>query len=85
MRWSEEILLLQEEMRRVLAFLSWKSNEWWGRKGLLTGLSAGDAEGLAAYAYRQAALYHGLSEKFAKKWQGVSKMVAESQRHPDVK
>ncbi|KDQ53132.1 hypothetical protein JAAARDRAFT_137621, partial [Jaapia argillacea MUCL 33604] len=27
-RWKEEVVLLQEEMQRVLEFLKWKS-EWW--------------------------------------------------------
>jgi hypothetical protein len=28
MRWSEEVLLVEEEMRRVLEYMSWFAN-WW--------------------------------------------------------
>ena len=30
-RWSEEVKLLKEEMRRVLEFLKWKSTDWFCR------------------------------------------------------
>jgi hypothetical protein len=34
MRWSEEVLLLREEMRRTLAFLEWHAT-WWETRGTL--------------------------------------------------
>lgn len=30
--WAEELLLLVEEMRRVIVFLEWKAN-WWYAQG----------------------------------------------------
>jgi hypothetical protein len=33
-RWEEEVLLLNEEMRRTLAFLTWKAT-WWRSRALL--------------------------------------------------
>ena len=31
-RWDEEVLIIQEEMRQVLAFFEWKSR-WWLEQG----------------------------------------------------
>ena len=33
MRWSEEVLLLREEMRRVLVFLEWQAT-WWEKRAV---------------------------------------------------
>ncbi|KAG1837469.1 hypothetical protein C8R48DRAFT_751632 [Suillus tomentosus] len=49
MQWTEEVELLQEEMRRVLCFLRWHV------KGAISSPDI-DAEGLIAYAGRQAQL-----------------------------
>ncbi|KAJ7511255.1 hypothetical protein B0H11DRAFT_1700222, partial [Mycena galericulata] len=68
MRWSEEVDLLEEEMRRVLQFLGWRS-EWWegqvGRRGLEEGPQA---EGEDAYARRQSWLQAELGRHFAAQW-----------------
>ncbi|KAJ7434249.1 hypothetical protein B0H11DRAFT_2258549 [Mycena galericulata] len=68
MRWSEEVDLLEEEMRRVLQFLHWRS-EWWegqvGRRGLEEGAQA---EGEDAYARRQAWLQAELGHQLAAQW-----------------
>lgn len=68
-RWSEEVELLQEEMRRVVMFLEWKSKDWLAkveaRKGTLT---PGVQSGLRAYAEKQAAVYHDLAMSFARLW-----------------
>ncbi|KAH6891811.1 hypothetical protein BKA70DRAFT_1119637, partial [Coprinopsis sp. MPI-PUGE-AT-0042] len=57
-RWCEEYLILQEEMRRVVAYLAWKAN-WWDSKASLwsdslTGCSI--RHGVSAYAQKQALL-----------------------------
>ena len=53
-RWEEDIILLNEEMRRVLKFCTWKA-DWWTKQVLLRqGLDAPLAEGLHAYAAGQA-------------------------------
>ncbi|KAJ7077653.1 hypothetical protein B0H15DRAFT_924930 [Mycena belliarum] len=66
MRWSEEVDLLEEEMRRIRQFLVWRS-DWWLEKIGLRGLEDGpQAEGEAAYAYRQAALQADLCGHFTK-------------------
>ena len=35
-RWDEEKILLQEEMRRVVQFLEWRSSDWFAKAGLRT-------------------------------------------------
>ncbi|KAJ7506965.1 hypothetical protein B0H11DRAFT_1706458 [Mycena galericulata] len=68
MRWTEEVDLLEEEMRRIGEFLAWWSN-WWkdcvDQRGLEDGAQW---EGEAAYALRQAALLSGLRNSFLAKW-----------------
>ncbi|KAG2095920.1 uncharacterized protein F5147DRAFT_584384 [Suillus discolor] len=54
-RWSEEVELLLEEMRRVVVFLKWQA-EWWSGRANTRALEPADEEGAVAYAYRQAAL-----------------------------
>lgn len=74
-RWSEEVELLLEEMRRVIEFLKWQA-EWWG--GQVSSRSLGsvvDQEGLAAYARRQAALRLSLVTSFQHLWRDVPMFV----------
>ncbi len=80
-RSEEEVLLLREEMRRVLKFLEWRSSWWHGRKGerLVTDDSA-LAEGLAAYAEEQGRLQLSLRSKFQLLWaQPLEEMDAEGE------
>ena len=68
-RWVEEVELLQEEMRRVVMFLEWKSETWFARKDVrLTTASPSIQSGLQAYALKQAAIYHNLAVSFSKLW-----------------
>lgn len=68
MRWGEEIVLLREEMRRVIQYLDWKSR-WW--KELCIGRSDAHPEtrrGQAAYAHKQADMFRNMGLSFAQKW-----------------
>ncbi|KAJ7916080.1 hypothetical protein B0H13DRAFT_2231764 [Mycena leptocephala] len=71
MRWGEEVDLLEEEMRRVLQFLQWRS-DWWmeqvGRRGLAEGAQL---EGETAYAVRQAGVQMELHRLFTKDWEAT--------------
>ncbi|KAF4600652.1 hypothetical protein EYR38_005295 [Pleurotus pulmonarius] len=69
LRWSEEVLLLKEEMRRVLAFLRWQA-EWWEVKGRSTEEGVPDVltEGLIVYARQQSDIQIRLAGSFAMKW-----------------
>ncbi|KAJ7469422.1 hypothetical protein FB451DRAFT_1476206 [Mycena latifolia] len=68
MRWSEEVDLLEEEMCRVLQFLTWQA-DWWeaqvGRRELPDGPQL---EGETAYALRQGRLKRKLGAKFTEMW-----------------
>lgn len=76
MRWCEEVKLLREEMRRVVAFLLWHAN-WWEEQGQgWSGLDAEDLEGLAAYAQRQADIRRSLHDHFAHMWRYVDEYIA---------
>ncbi|KAF4612164.1 hypothetical protein D9613_004617 [Agrocybe pediades] len=80
MRLEEEVELVQEEMRRVLAFLDWHAKWWssqedgsnWERQP-----EPAISEGLRAYQRRQAALRQALHAHFKDVWRGVSKSVEE--------
>ena len=70
-RWSEEVLLVTEEMRRTICFLEWKAN-WW----LKLTYSRPDTplrvqHGVAAYAAKQAAVCRSMATSFAKCWYPV--------------
>ncbi|KAF9036141.1 hypothetical protein BJ165DRAFT_1533004 [Panaeolus papilionaceus] len=68
-RATEEVLLLCEEMRRVLAFLKWKAQQW---LDFANQCSLEDdsrlKEGMVAYAKRQSILQLELHKKFKGMW-----------------
>ncbi|KAJ7893749.1 hypothetical protein B0H13DRAFT_1625094 [Mycena leptocephala] len=68
LRWSEEVMLLREEMRRVLRYLLWQARWWRERVALRDGLSAETAAGARAYALKQADWHQRLGEFFRQKW-----------------
>lgn len=68
-RWREESDLLQEEMRRVIAFLEWKSSSWSSRVGSRGASVAADiVHGADCYARKQANIYHELALSLANQW-----------------
>jgi hypothetical protein len=87
MRWAEEVTLLQEEMRRVLAFLEWRA-DWWINRGssmamACSGSSAPYIEGLFAYAARQAKIQRALAGRFKEMWCVVPEILAGVAK-PDI-
>ncbi|KAJ7453814.1 hypothetical protein FB451DRAFT_1342514 [Mycena latifolia] len=74
-RWREEVDLLEEEMRRIVEFLSWRAR-WWreqvGRRGLGEGAQL---EGETAYALRQATLQEELRDRFLADWVDVPDLI----------
>jgi hypothetical protein len=75
MRWEEEVELLHEEMRRVLAFLHWQA-AWWMKQGeRWEGLPSDVSEGLQAYAHCQADCRHLLREHFHHMWRHVGDYI----------
>ena len=68
-RWSEEVELLQEEMRRVVAFLEWRSDNWLAKRDARSATASPSIQSaLQAYARKQAAIHHDLAVSFAKLW-----------------
>ncbi|KAG1844382.1 hypothetical protein F4604DRAFT_1596194 [Suillus subluteus] len=74
-RWLEEIQLLLVEMRRVLAFFAWEAKCWDERQILRVVDRSEYAEGLTAYAKRQAAVRRALSASFLEMWSNVGALV----------
>ena len=68
-RWAEEVELLQEEMRRVMMFLEWKSESWLAKQDVQSTTAPSSVQsGLQAYARKQAAVHHDLAVLFSKLW-----------------
>ena len=68
-RWREEADLLQEEMRRIVVFLEWKSSSWGERVGSRSGSITADIQhGVDSYARKQASIYHELAVSLANQW-----------------
>lgn len=68
-RWKEEEELLQEEMRRVVVYLEWKSQMWSDRVGIRVGLCTPDIQnGINAYAHRQSNTYNEIAVLFSSQW-----------------
>jgi hypothetical protein len=79
-RWSEEVDLLQEEMRRVVMFLEWKSKDWLAKADARGETLTLDIQsGLSGYAKKQAAVYHDLAVSFTKLWRPT--LVSYGLRH----
>jgi hypothetical protein len=93
MQYTEEVELLLEEMRRVLAFLEWDGDRW-KRRALCVPQRVTDLdhpstspehrrlleEGLRAYTLRQAAVRQHLFATFAKQWHDVPVFIAMADR-----
>lgn len=72
-RWTEDALLLLEEMRRVLDFEERKADWWRSRAHLRSSEPEHLRHGLVAYAERQAALHERIASGHARYWLSVLK------------
>ncbi|KAJ7447046.1 hypothetical protein B0H11DRAFT_2151984 [Mycena galericulata] len=72
-RWTEEVDLLEEEMRRTLVFLDWRAGWWRGLKDLRPEVVTDEAakEGFNAYAERQAKIQDDMKLRFEANWADV--------------
>lgn len=66
-RWTEEVVIVLEEMRRTLAFCLWKSTWWRERQNTRSG-SADLQDGATAYALKQAYIWESMAESFVTQW-----------------
>ena len=68
-RWSEEVVLVIKEMRRVIQHLDWKASWWQSQGPLRSSVARPDIiSGLNAYAERQADLMINIAMSFASFW-----------------
>ncbi|TFK79956.1 hypothetical protein K466DRAFT_504721 [Polyporus arcularius HHB13444] len=67
-RWGEEVLLLQEEMRRVIEYFEWKARWWREQVARRTHIASALQRGLGAYAEFQASVFERLASRFAQLW-----------------
>ncbi|KAG6375194.1 hypothetical protein JVT61DRAFT_3405 [Boletus reticuloceps] len=69
MRWSEEVMLLREEIRRTLAYFEWHA-QWWESQAAKVPLhsTTAIAEGFHAYAQHQSALRRQLQTRYQTLW-----------------
>jgi hypothetical protein len=68
MRWKEELLLVQEEMRRVLEYQKWKAAWWRTRSALRTDNDGTILSGVSGYAHKQAAICERMAARCAHYW-----------------
>ena len=68
LRWSEEVSLVKEEMRRVLEFFKWKMTWWMEKASYLSTRGDSVAIGFVIYANRQASLLERMGQRFRKQW-----------------
>lgn len=67
-RWNEELLIVEEEMRRAIIYLRWKA-DWWDERSTLRSHADGSIlSGVSGYAYKQAAICDRMAERFAVHW-----------------
>ena len=68
MRWKEQLLIVQEEMRRVIEYLRWKAAWWQARTSLRSHYDNGIVSGISGYANKQAAICSRMAEQCASYW-----------------
>lgn len=68
LRWTEEVNLTCEEMRRVIIYCDWKSRWWLIQRYRRRDVSPELAAGLAAYGEKQSNIYKGFAKTFGKQW-----------------
>ncbi len=83
MRWTEEVELLQEEMRRTQEYHRWRA-AWWEHRVPVTQQQRADiVEGMRAYAHRQASIRRQMRDYCTKAWTHVRAWVCLGQEASD--
>jgi len=68
LRWEEEVAILQEEMRRILAYCEFRALWWENRASMHPDVPADVHEGLYGYAHEQASILRQWAKLFALQW-----------------
>jgi hypothetical protein len=66
--WEEEVLLVEEEMRRVVMFHKWKAQWWQSQAGRRSDADCSVLQGIAAYAEKQAHFCRCLAQSSVAAW-----------------
>lgn len=69
------MILLDEEMRRVLEFCVWKASWWKGKDSLRKDLPGPLAEGLSGYAAEQADIEERIRTAWTTKWASARQLA----------
>lgn len=67
-RWTEEVRLLTEEMRRVIVYCDWRSRWWMIQRSRRKETTPELESGVSAYAEKQSHVYKGFAKAFGKRW-----------------
>jgi len=67
-RWKEELLLVQEEMRRVLFYHKWKALWWRTRSSMRVMDDMTILSGVSGYAHKQATIWERMANQCACYW-----------------
>ncbi|KII83047.1 hypothetical protein PLICRDRAFT_59757, partial [Plicaturopsis crispa FD-325 SS-3] len=76
-QWHEEVILLKEEMCRVLAFCDWKASWWESQADRRTDVSPELAESLGAYCAENASKERRMRASLERKWCGIRAWARE--------
>ena len=68
MRWSEEFDIVQEEMRRVLAWFEWRVSWWENLASIRQDGNPEILDGSSAYAFKQANIARHMAARCAAAW-----------------
>ncbi|PPQ97896.1 hypothetical protein CVT26_013070 [Gymnopilus dilepis] len=82
-RAREEVMLLKEEMQRVLKYLGWKADWWRQRVAMRTGVAPELKEGIQAFALTQADTQDALASHFKKIWDSPLQAPDDSEDSTD--
>ncbi|ESK83782.1 hypothetical protein Moror_13569 [Moniliophthora roreri MCA 2997] len=74
-RAREELLLVEEEMHRALAFCRWRAKWWTEQLERRSNLSSPLSEGLQAYAKKQSSHELQRAEQWEERWRAVHDRV----------
>lgn len=75
LRWTEEVEILTEEMRRTIEYHQWLSRRWEGYAGLIFHGQSELLEGAHAYAHRQASIRRSMAAYCERAWSFVKQWV----------
>ncbi|KAJ7446844.1 hypothetical protein B0H11DRAFT_1745358, partial [Mycena galericulata] len=76
LRWEEEVLLVREEMRRVVRYLDWQVAWWEGMIDSRQDAAPRVREGANAYARKQVWVHRRIAEHFQMTWDRPAQVVA---------